>query len=65
MMEYFYGFNVSGVMTLWVGWGEALTVLRSVKCRKLGTAFRGTQMGPQRLRFVPKYISQVRLSPQK
>lgn len=24
-MEYFYGFNVSGVMTLWVGWGEAVS----------------------------------------
>lgn len=48
MMEYFYGFNVSGVMTLWVGWGEALTVLRSVKCRKLGTAFSD---GPPKIKI--------------
>lgn len=33
MMEYFYGFDASGVITLWVGWGEALSVLKSVKCR--------------------------------
>lgn len=40
MMEYFlYGFNVPGVMTLWVGRGEALTVLKCVKCRQLGLAF--------------------------
>lgn len=24
-MEYFYGFNVSGVMTLWVGRSEAVS----------------------------------------
>lgn len=56
-MEYFYGFNVSGVMTLRVQEGEALSVSKSVKRRKFSPAFRGTwALGPQRLKFVLTHI---------
>lgn len=47
MIEYFYGYNVSGVMTV-CGWdGVKLSILKSVKCRKLGTAFQETDCSPK------------------
>lgn len=57
-MEHFYGFNVSGVMTLWVVWGEAVS-FEICKMQRIWYCLLRNLDWPPKLRFVPKNVFQV------